>query len=77
MKLTHLILPVAVIVLVAGGTWAAANFSVIETQDGYLVLNKRQAKECDEGGGCAVFSQREFVIAVQNLMRRVKPEQSI
>jgi hypothetical protein len=71
-KLSYILLPVA-LVAVAGATWAATSFTVIETPDGYLVLNKRQAKECEEGGGCAVFSQREFVDAMNKLMSRVRP----
>jgi len=43
--------------------WAgmlAATFTVRNTPDGILLLTSKQGKECDEGGGCGVFSEREF-----------------
>jgi hypothetical protein len=60
MKLAFAVLVFAL--LSAVGAVAYANFSFAETITGgeYLVLKAEQAKECKEGGGCAVFSEREF-----------------
>lgn len=50
--------------------WASRSYSLQKVQvgDDYLLLAPEQAKECAEGGGCAVFSEREFNRAVGRLM---------
>lgn len=53
--------------LVAGAAAVAAggafffNYSVVAAADGdgYLILGKDTAKECADGGGCVVLSQRK------------------
>ena len=46
------------------------SLSVVPTQAGdeYLLLGPVQAAECAMGGGCAVFSQREFRMAVTQII---------
>lgn len=46
-------------------------YSLVTTPAGeFLFVEATQANECNGGGGCAVFSQREFVMAVHQLSRR-------
>jgi hypothetical protein len=77
MKLAFAVLVFAL--LSAVGAVAYANFSLVETAmtGEWMLLKDAQAKECKEGGGCVVFSEREFHNAVMNtamqlLMRRGK-----
>jgi hypothetical protein len=57
-----------------GLAWLLNPYTIRQTPDGFLVLNARQSAECDEGGGCAVFSQREFGQAVNSILsQRIKP----
>lgn len=48
-----------------------AKYSVIQTAGGdeFVVVLSTQADECKSGGGCAVFSQREFFRAMAQAMR--------
>jgi hypothetical protein len=64
MKLAFAVLVFAL--LSAVGAVAYANFSLVETAvtGEWMLLKDAQAKECKEGGGCAVFSEREFSNAV-------------
>ena len=62
-------LAIAVLFLALGaaiGAVALKNFSLVETAmtGEWMLLKAAQAKECEEGGGCAVFSEREFRNAV-------------
>ena len=58
----------AVIALTAilAGLWFARTFTVraVAGADDYLILGATQAQECEEGGGCMIFSTREFQRAV-------------
>lgn len=45
--------------------WLRAH--TVQTSQGMALLESEQAKECTEGGGCAVFSKRELY----QLMRAV------
>ncbi len=58
--------------LALSGTIACAllTLSFVRTPDGILVLYAKQAKECEEGGGCAIFSHREFEAAVYQILAR-------
>lgn len=46
-------------------------YSIVETDVGgeFLILKAEQAKECRDGGGCAVFSQREFSLLLTKALR--------
>ena len=64
-----------ILLLVALAAIAAAGFALVKltfvaTPDGILVLYAKQAKECEEGGGCAVFSVREFEAAMFQILAR-------
>lgn len=50
--------------------WASRSYSLQKVQvgDDYLLLAPEQAEECRSGGGCAVFSEREFAQAVARLL---------
>lgn len=52
-------------------------FSVQPTLAGneFLLLKPEQAKECADGGGCAVFSEREFKMAVMGFLRQMQVQQ--
>ena len=60
------------LIVVAGviGWWLQRNFSLVETNMGgeYLILHHEQAEECRHGGGCAVWSRREFRAAIQQIL---------
>lgn len=56
--------------LVGAIAYALLTLSFVRTPDGILVLYQKQAKECAEGGGCAIFSQREFEAAVFQILAR-------
>lgn len=45
---------------------------VAETKAGgeFLILQSQQAAECHLGGGCAVFSEREWLQSIMQLLRR-------
>lgn len=53
---------VLILLVVGFGAYFFRTYTVVETKRGgeYLVLRAEQAKECDEGNGCAVWSAREF-----------------
>jgi hypothetical protein len=59
----------AVVTLTAAATLAVTAgavlsvFSVLPADDGdgFLIVSRRQAQECAEGGGCAAFSARQIV----------------
>ena len=58
------------LVLAGLAAWAALTLTIRQTPDGILVLYAKQARECDEGGGCSIFSQREFEAAVYQILAR-------
>lgn len=64
-----ILLLVALAAIVAAG-FAMAKLTFVATPDGILVLYEKQAKECEEGGGCAIFSVREFEASVYQLLAR-------
>jgi hypothetical protein len=77
MKLAFAVLVFALLSAIGGVAYA--NFSLVETAmtGEWMLLKDAQAKECKDGGGCAVFSEREFHNAVyqtamQLLMQRGK-----
>jgi hypothetical protein len=49
-------------------------YSIVETQTGgeFLVLKSEQSKECKDGGGCAVFSEREFQRVIQVIAMQLR-----
>jgi hypothetical protein len=55
--------------------WAATTFTVMKTVigDDYLLMTDKQAKECKEGGGCAIFSEREFSRTVNAIIAQQRP----
>jgi hypothetical protein len=65
MKLRYVL---AALVVASIATWAFVALTFTTTPDGILVLYSKQAKECEEGGGCAIFSQREFEAAVNHIL---------
>lgn len=52
--------------------WASRSYTLQKVLVGedYLLLAPEQAKECESGGGCAIFSAREFERAVFNLLAK-------
>lgn len=52
---------ILIVVLAICGVWFTRTYTIIKTQvsEEFLVLRTEQAKECLEGGGCAVYSGRE------------------
>lgn len=73
MKLRYVL---AALVVVSIATWTFVALAVTTTDDGILILYPRQAKECEEGGGCAIFSQREFEQAVMLILARQQQRRS-
>lgn len=67
---------VGVTVLVTLAITAAAVAIVFRVrpagEDGYLLLGVRQAEECDTGGGCAIFSEREFKAALYAFILKLR-----
>jgi hypothetical protein len=61
-----------------GDNWAALRnpaLTVLEvpSKDEWVIAKDVQAAECATGGGCAIFSQRELMMALQQfLLRRGK-----
>jgi hypothetical protein len=49
-------------------------YTIVETQGGgeFLVLKSEQGKECKDGGGCAVFSEREFQRVIQVIAMQLR-----
>lgn len=49
-------------------------FTLVPTVRGdeYLVLRAEQAAECALGGGCAVFSEREWLQSVQSIVLQLR-----
>lgn len=74
MKPRHILGALLAVALVAIVAWACLTFSVRvaygagERIDGFMVLYGHQAKECDGGGDCAIFSEREFKEAVMSIL---------
>ncbi len=68
---------IAVVVFAAliatGGGWFYVSVPVVKTADGIMLLTEKQGKECAEGGGCAIFSEREFETAVNGILLRYCP----
>ena len=64
------VLIAAVAAVVGTGVWACMTYTVMKTVIGgdYIVVTEKQAKECKEGGGCAIFSEREFDQTVRMIL---------
>jgi hypothetical protein len=74
-RITFASIVVACTLSVVALVWACSQFSVRKVADGYLVLGAKQAKECEEGGGCEIFSVREFEMAVKGILGRMQQRQ--
>lgn len=59
--------------IATGGGYFYVTVPVVKTADGILLLTEKQGKECAEGGGCAIFSEREFGTAVNGILLRYCP----
>lgn len=55
---------VSTLAIAAGALSLAFTIRPAMGDDGYLLLHGKEAKECEDGGGCAVMSEREFQNAV-------------
>lgn len=53
----------AVVVICSTFTFRSAG------DDGFMVLYRHQARECEDGGGCAIWSKREIVMTIQAAMQ--------
>lgn len=73
MKLRYLLIALALALISASG-WVYVTFTVRSTQDGYMFLYEKQANECKEGGGCQIVSEREFMAAMNYVLRRQRRE---
>lgn len=74
MKLAAVILGLLALFVAAIGAAFLHYFTVVPTVRGdeFLVLRAEQAAECKLGGGCAVFSEREWLQAVQQLVLELR-----
>ncbi len=61
--------------LIAGSI--AVLFTFHRTKDGIMLLHAEQAKECIEGGGCGIFSQRELQATVYAALSRMHPPAAV
>jgi hypothetical protein len=54
------------------GLWGLRDWTFAKASIGgdYLLMGPKQSKECEEGGGCAIFSTRELNAALVMLMQR-------
>lgn len=45
-------------------------YSIIETVQGgeYVIVHDKQNDECQTGGGCAIFSHREWLQSLQQML---------
>ncbi|MEY4427731.1 MAG: hypothetical protein RLZZ182_420 [Pseudomonadota bacterium] len=61
MKRSHFAAGCAAIILVAAVTVTLMTYTVVQASDGdgWMVMQRTSAKECDEGGGCVILSQRQ------------------
>lgn len=68
---------IAVVIFAAliatGGGWFYVSVPVVKTADGILLLSDGQGKECAEGGGCRVYSQREIEVGVNRILLQYCP----
>lgn len=64
--------------VLSGIAYVAHRYSIrpVLVGDDYLLMTERQAKECQEGGGCAIFSEREFLAALARLIGQQPQKQS-
>lgn len=67
MKRSHFAAGCAAIALVAAATATAMTYTVVHASDGdgWMVMRRTSARECDEGGGCVILSQRQGQNLVQ------------
>lgn len=72
MKIALTIVSALLALLLAAIGYGAYKFSAHATQRGdeWLLLLPTQANECLTGGGCVVFSQREFDQAALSILQR-------
>ncbi len=58
--------------VLAAAVYVSVRYTVRPTLagDDLLVLGSKQAKECEDGGGCASFSEREFMAALAPILQR-------
>ena len=72
LKLALAAVSLSLLSALAGAGYVAAKFRIEPTLQGddYLVMGEKQAKECAEGGGCAIFSEREFMAAMAAVLQR-------
>jgi GGDEF domain-containing protein len=49
-------------------------YSIVETVGGdeFLIVLQKQSAECGSGGGCAVFSHREWVQSVEQIVGQMR-----
>lgn len=62
MKIALMLLAVVNLIFVLAVSAFFFKYSIVEVQSGdeFVVVQRKQADECLKGGGCAIFSQREF-----------------
>lgn len=71
MKVAALVLLILNVIVALAATAFFLKFSIVESVSGeYLLLKPEQAAECKMGGGCAVFSEREWMQSVIQALRR-------
>jgi hypothetical protein len=59
------------VLVLAASAVVAARYGFAETVGGdILVMGPQQAKECEDGGGCAIFSEREFLAALSRILQK-------
>lgn len=61
------------ILLALSGCASISKSDLVPTASGndFMLLSAEQAKECREGGGCEIYSVREFRQAVQIILQRM------
>lgn len=71
MKLLCAFLVCVILAMLGAAGWAAHKYKVerVLIGDDYMLLADKQAKECAEGGGCAIVSQREFEQSMKMLFQ--------
>jgi hypothetical protein len=57
--------------VIAAAGYTASRYGFTQTVSGdILVMTPQQAKECEDGGGCAIFSEREFLAALSRILQK-------
>jgi hypothetical protein len=52
---------VSTLAVVVGAVLSVYSVLPADDGDGFLIVSRKQARECAEGGGCAAFSARQIV----------------